>query len=492
MERAIGIPEVLDTIFSSPLVPAEESDEMLLVFERAVVPGDWQRFNQYAKRIREFTLTPHENYLRRLPRGLIGDSIFIETSITRPALCIFPQLEKLIIDDDFPASWFRYSILFLQKSVSFLSLTILTRDNMSKHARPLLNEILYHSPALTWFELSFGCSVKGIEDDLCLLLSGLTHLETLYLSPCMLTTPVLHSIALLPSLSQVGMLPHYYGCTFAEDVTHFKPPDFDNAFASLSDLAIQGRFVTITEFFLFKRFPLKLRTLSINIMQHDPFPDFRLCLEAIANSCSELKELEIVLSVDSHTTCRADPVTAHALSPLGYFTSLETFKLEFYEPIDMSDIELISIVKMCPSLRSLHLNSWPFSFARTSLTIQFLALLSNEPVAEKLEHLGIYLDASETANLAEVGRCMKNMRSVSFGASPACAINDSLLIYLSRLLPVTCKLDLDGPGHIPPGLSNSEAIEFQQRLLVWEEVKKTLPLLTLIRQDERELERGRV
>ncbi|KAI5119249.1 hypothetical protein M0805_008800 [Coniferiporia weirii] len=418
---------------------SQSPSKLTLIFARVIYPNDWKRLNSYATRVKKLSMTTSEMGHHNRLKNTISNRVFTEVALSRPIVHILPQLEVLHVAVDIPTSWLRYALLFLHKSVSLVSLALPADDrNASATTRSLLNEIHGRSPEITELQLQIPSSVKNIENELCHLLSGLRHLERLFLSPCLLTTPVINSIALLPNLMTVrSLIPRSGGSV--TDIMQFEPPRLNNAFMSLHILEMQGQLTMVNRFFSSKMFPLQLHTLIIDMVAQNHPSDLRPCLDALAASCSRLSSLAFVLSRDPFGTRNAEPITAHALTPLICFPLLETFQLEFYEPVSMADDELVDIIKMIE-------------------------------------------------DLPEVEGYLEDMCSISFGTSPTPVCKDSLLSYLSCLIPTTCKLDVDKGldeqvyEKCPPSL----AAEMEKRRSVWENIGETLPLLTKIRQDERD------
>ncbi|KAI5118739.1 hypothetical protein M0805_000068 [Coniferiporia weirii] len=519
MEQAIVIPEILDVIFSynrreqnarcarvsrawsdaalshvwrvdpplkallqllAPLVPSNglrQTNKSNLVFSCVIRPADWQRFNENAKHIRKFVLNSYE-------MDGIADSVFTGVSMTRPTMSVLPYLEKLRVVGEPSAFQTQFLCLFFHESLSSFHLRTWKFPGMSEEMQSMLDEILCRSPNVTEIDLSFGrLPIKNIESALCLLLSGLRHLETVRLSSSLLTTAVVHSIARLPKLSTFVASS---GGSLSQENVDFQLPDFDNAFASLESLTLQCDLNVIVRLFSLRTMPLRLRSFLIEVFCENRASDFRPCLASLARSCPELTKLKFIIYPETRTTSDPDPqsVTARDLYPLMSFPLLETLKLRLREPIDVSDDELITILKRCSSLRRLDLNSVPASAASksTSLTLAFLALLAKEPASANLEHLEIYLDASKTDGLPAVESRLDNMRFISFGVSPVCSPSDRVLFYLSQLIPETCLVDVTSGFEVDDVLDGDVMLERQS---VWQEIGRTLPLLMEVRLDER-------
>ncbi|KAI5118740.1 hypothetical protein M0805_000069 [Coniferiporia weirii] len=519
MERIIDIPEVLDVIFSynslsdnarcarasrawsdialdhvwridppvmvlfqllAPLVPSERSgrvDDPGLVFSRAVGPDDWQRFNNCARRVKELNINAIIFRPDTAVDGTIADSVFAEVSATRTAVSILPNLQNLTFFGNLSDSRLRCILLFLHKPICSLSFYLGDHPHTTiRNARLLFEEVLRHTPDITRLDLSLARDDGSTEEDICFLLNGLKHLENLNLPPYNLTTTVLHSVARLPILKHIHTL--LYGNHHVKVGIDLQLPDNDNAFMSLQSLGLRTDLDTITHLFPSRIFSSGIRTLTVDIVSEDLASDFRQCLEVLANSCPGLKKLKLYTPHNPSTSYDFETVTARNLTLLTSFLLLEEFELRSNAAFSVSDDELVDIIKECPSLRRLKLNSAFFSDPPTSLTLNFLALLASEPMGAKLEHLEIYLNALTAFDLPVVEGRLENLHTISSGTSPVSASDNGIPLYLSRLIPATCRFNVHSMfdeliGYVRP----EEDDDVLDRRAVWREIRSSLALL---------------
>ncbi|KAI5116914.1 hypothetical protein M0805_002119 [Coniferiporia weirii] len=484
MERVVGIPELLDSIFGynstadnarcarasrawsdialnhvwrenpplealpsllAPLVSAPKlwfRMKPTMVFARPIVCRDQQRFRSYAKRVQSFKMTHDE--MRRL-HGRVYRQVVL--SICPGTASILPRLKVLNVEGHFlHAEQGGFITRFFHDSLSKVTIELARPDGerellqayrnfFAKRARFMLYDILIRSPNIKQLVLWLDVPDDKIEDRLCLLLDGLRHLEMLHLHTDGFTTPVLHSATMLPNLRDFLMPPTSSSCTERVVMQSLDP---DLAFRSLKRLVLRKDFSALTDLFSSKIFPSGLHTLKIVMVGENRFSDFRKCLEDLAISCPKLVELEFLLRGRSSWSPDPEPM-ADDLSPLTAFPRLESFELHIDEPFSISDEAFVNIIKECSSLRKLRIRCAYLSDPSTSLTLGFLALLAREPVGTKLEHLDIHLDASTIDDLPAVKGHLESLCTISFGISPVRASSEEMLSFLSRLIPATCQ-----------------------------------------------------
>ncbi|KAH8109652.1 hypothetical protein DFH11DRAFT_1548099 [Phellopilus nigrolimitatus] len=477
-----------------PLVPRAEASEeknRKLVFSRTIHPSDWKRFNSFAKRVKHFTLSHSEWYMHGRLEGMIHDSVLYEVSMTRPGVCLLPRLKNLSIEVESECfiAWLQCPLLFMHDALSTISIK-LDEVKVIDAALPLisalLGETLCRSPHLTRFDLCVPLSTRHIESDLGDLLKGLLCLKELFLSTCMLTSQVIRSIANLPRLVTIGSVWDSYGSENKLDVKNLQAPETKVAFPNLAFLSIQSQVSSITRFFQSTGAPQSLVGLTIDTLFSYLPSELQSCLEALAIACPMLEYLEFTLSADPlGTDASAESITFSVLYPLTSFLVLATFKLASAYCVDMADRELVGLIKGCKFLLSFHLNSEPIYDSKTSLTLGCLALLAQGADQTYLDELSVYLDATKTDSLPQITKQITFER-ISFGASPV-SKTDDLLVYLSRLLHSSCEIDCDSflTQEAYDMLSHPYSREFDRRTQKWQEIKKVLPLLRKVRQDEK-------
>ncbi|KAH8109653.1 hypothetical protein DFH11DRAFT_1548100 [Phellopilus nigrolimitatus] len=480
-----------------PLTGRGNDEDRELVFERALEPDDWERFETYSRRIQMLTISLDLGVVGTRLHGTISDSVFRNVAIRRPFFAILPNLKDLRII--FPAlqpedKWIENSILFLCDELKSIDL-VYHLDQELETLPVLLKEIAFRSSHITDFSLKLLPCVSYIEDELADTISRLVYLKRFNVSSCVLTSQIILFTSALLNLQEISVDRDFVKGGFANDaeesLLHF--PELQSAFPSLVKLTLQNRLSTITQFVQPKNLFAKLLNLKIDMLYFNTPTDLQACLESLSRACPVVQLLEFVLFEDPTGSLvdanffDVNPVTSATLSSLPFFPHLTDFSLTFLNPVVMSDDELLALLMRCQKLRSLHLNCEPFYNTGTTLTLGVLALLAHEK-KEMLE-LSIYIDASseKMTTLPPVTDALSNLQYISFGISPV-TVDRTLLLYLSKLLPESCRMDVE--PKFSADLEDQLVADVEEQMHDcregWKKVKDILPLLIAARLDEKE------
>ncbi|KLO06785.1 hypothetical protein SCHPADRAFT_678614 [Schizopora paradoxa] len=494
--RVLGIPEILDFIFSyndskdaarcmivckcwrtvalkftwthvvsfkqifnalAPLSPCEK-DSPCLTISRHIVPPDWLRaLPKFA-----FTKTMCLNMGDR-----VTDYAVIEFLVSRRKVdVLFPCLERLkIVLDAADPVLLRLATIFLHSGVKHLQFDArnaeaLDNTHRSKALTILVTESTGLCPNIE--HLDFLVTGPMEQNKLDLLASERTFLAgyrnlRIFCAPCeLLQHSILFFLGHLTELKEV----HSYNNIEARN-SFFQPryrcyvisPIFKPliSFKNLAHLELCDAIQSVVDFLIRYRlmFP-KLDTLEINAHWSDDAAHIKKLIGELAIASPSLKRLTIARRCfPQHALPSSlgnlDPIHYSILCGLAGLTKLEVFRLAHAWPVKINDEELTELVSICPALRVLELNSNPLYVLPSSITLDVLGMISHRcPWIESLA-LFIQLEEDLSARVSAIAEpSILNFKELSFGRTYLPAHNENYLVpYLALTVSPACGVDVD-------------------------------------------------
>jgi hypothetical protein len=156
--------------------------------------------------------------------------------------------------------------------------------------------------------------------------------------------------------------------------------------------------------------------------------------------------------------------------------------------LNLSQDDLEDLALRWPSLETLNLNTEPFDFQSSNLTLE--ALLPFARHCPNLAHLGLFIDASSDRMPTT---CSQNSPLPSFRrlhrlATGLSVINDptTVAVYLSKILPLDCSIESGIIYEETLDLTEEQAATVAKRYDLWAIASHLLPVLTSVRMEEQE------
>ena len=452
-------------------------------FERVPLPDDWKRFMKYSTKVR---LLSHQRSKSIYP---LHESTFDTIARTRTTLNILPNVHTV--------SWqnpnLNLCVLFMHANIR--QFTFFLPMNWGSDPRPFFLEITSRMPHLTSLDVRSFIPMHTIETDMISLIEHLPKLKKITFPRFYLTTKVAEALS---RLSHLEIIEFQYsaeqGYGDPIDVTPFVPNLTEGAFPSLCDHSMSTTFDDAARFINTKFSPTNLTMLYIDSDFIEPPSSIHNFLSVVAENCQLLKSLALVSLRDASSESDVDQVadtdiTLDVLKPLLKLPGLSMMELVHQHQLALSQVDIELLASSWPSLETLILNNEPVYHARSKLTLK--ALLPFAKHCHKLTHLGLFLDATSVdesfyhANLIP----FRNLKRLSMGVS-IIADTESVSLYLSRILPLGCKLDSGITWDETTEINVSVSIKVEERCQAWSKVAETLPMLCTLRMQERERTRA--
>ena len=183
-------------------------------------------------------------------------------------------------------------------------------------------------------------------------------------------------------------------------------------------------------------------------------------------------------------------ITLDVLKPLLKLPGLSMMELVHQHQLALSQVDIELLASSWPSLKTLILNNETVYLSQSKLTLK--ALFPFAKHCHKLSHLRLFLDATSVDESFYQPNLIpfQNLKRLSMGVS-IIADTESVSLYLSRILPLECKLDSGITWDEKTNINNSILIiKVEERCQAWSKVAETLPMLCTLRMQERERTRA--
>jgi hypothetical protein len=334
-----------------------------------------------------------------------------------------------------------------------------------------------------------------IETDMISLIEQLPKLKRITFPRFYFTTKVAEALS---RLSHLEIIEFQYsseqGYGDPMDVTPFIPNLTEGAFPSLFDHSMSSTVDDAARFINTKFFPTNLTMLYIDSNFIESPSSIHNFFALVAENFQQLKSLALISLRDASSepdvdqTTDAD-ITLDVLKPLLKLPGLSMMELVHQHQLALSQVDIELLASSWPSLETLILNNEPVCLSRSKLTLT--ALLPFAKHCHKLSHLGLFLDATSVDESFYQPNLIpfRNLKRLSMGVS-IITDTESVSLYLSRILPLGCRLDSGITWDETTDINVSISIIVEERFEAWIKVAETLPMLCTLRMQERERTRA--
>ncbi|KII91573.1 hypothetical protein PLICRDRAFT_28183 [Plicaturopsis crispa FD-325 SS-3] len=342
----------------------------VLVFRRALIPSDWERFNFYAPRIRKLGFPATQE---RKPEALLS-SVYRSLSIFKSQHPLLPNLRQLRWSGEDVDS-FPYIHLFLSHKLTCFESRLLVLDP-ERSVDMLLMGLKRSSPFLQTLNLS-GWSPSAFKADVAIAFSDLVcHLDGLKTLSCgsslLSDDAVLHlanspELLVLHTSNKASQLYH----AITEPIRFL--PSLE-PFSVLQQISLPAHNLRDVSILLQHIHSRSLESLSVAHLEHPDESEIRNCFELLDTDImqSSLRSIRIyrehalqngneaiaLMEQESHT------ITFRTLKPLLSLKALTCLDLRVYGAFELDDAAMHSMATSWPHLQQLHLGMG--SWGRTS------------------------------------------------------------------------------------------------------------------------------
>ncbi|KAJ8453997.1 hypothetical protein ONZ45_g19478 [Pleurotus djamor] len=392
-----------------------------------VYPEDWVRWDAYAWRVQTLADRSWHLYAVDLLRTMCqGRS---------PSEPLLPSLRTLEYPNA-PLDLFPFFVTSKLQDLTF---------NMTLHGDPavlqssikaFLGYINEYAPNLQNLHMwSNPLDVKDIESDIASSLAKLLSLKNIYIPINWVTETITRSLALLPKLEVLSVLPpatevlpqHPFTTTFKED-----------DFPALRNLAIFMPLERARLAFSHPNRPKLVEVINITHSGAEAAESYTAVLKEIPAQFPLLTDFALVIGPSAIIQGEAAPVTFQTLEPLLQYTKLTSLKLHHISATFEIDGEnLCNIVTSLPKLTVLHLNPTPY-FAESPI-LSIVDILPLRRIRPELEELALYVDAArrDMKGFKGDGIVFEQLKVFSVGFSPIAA-PVGVALFLSRIITQNC------------------------------------------------------
>ncbi|KAL4269164.1 hypothetical protein AB1N83_003768 [Pleurotus pulmonarius] len=417
------------------LAPLEKKGRFY-VFTRNIYLDDWERFNVfYSRHVRKLTASPDKKY-----EPSVGHMI----ASTRPSFNIFPYLDTLAFETNF-----HLVPLFAHQNVNEMSFVI---ESLSKCAEvsATLPYIAPKVPCLKHLSITtnYDSSLEALIIDM---VKELKQLQSLKLPSQWLTPDVTNAVALLPQLSTLETLQSARLCKShhpeqAEEIFSLDLPQ--NCFPLLRSLTLRA---TIPRTKASLPQLKKLRTITLLPSQATSLYELLPLFTLIPQQFPCLTSLTLDFRDASGLTSARKPIPPSDLRPLFALSSLHTLHIDHTFPIQLSNDKLLGLVKKFPRL--IHLSLCPHAGHKLEPTLDITVLRSLITRRPNMKYLGLHMRVPTDHGALQVDdptvfKSTKSLSTLCIGTSPLTDKPFPVAVYLSRILPESCRLV--GPETLGP------------------------------------------
>ncbi|KAL5480287.1 hypothetical protein ACEPAI_1557 [Sanghuangporus weigelae] len=461
---------ILDSVFSA----CNKSDNARCsfvttqVFSQSIEHERWERFSFYAAKVKYLSVL----YPKFSDEAFPDESVFVDVAIGRTMLVLFPNIKSLRVEQ-LPPRFMGFCRLMYHRTLTTVALSFRGSRHASMEVEPAIRELSLRAPFIR--DLRVGLEDYGSDDPVSFISNELSRfqcLERIELPPVMVTNHVFELLAALPSLQRIDLLSPDWEEGHVEATNN----DFHvtkDAFPRLRTLRITCDCFEFDSLFLSSAFS-RLVSLHLDLRHYEFREHLQYCLQTLSKSCKELRHLMVSFGT---LELGDEPVIAETLSPLKLFPILESIHFGLCQHIGISDEELVDLIVGCPKLHSLYLNAVHLTEPKPTLTIGCLQLLAKRKESERVERLGIYVDAARNYESLPDPIPLANLKYIFFGTSPVSPRSD-MVKYLDKALPPSCKMitfpDLPlcqyAADITPKDILRKTGVKFA----IWDEINKAI------------------
>lgn len=464
--------------------------------------ADWQRFQRYSGRVRRlrhdqrYSRTAMEKSKRPM---LLHPKVFEDLTATCPTGDIFPNLQSLI--------WYscaserqQFGLAFMHQRVKHLGLHLYRSEQSSLTG--YIREVCARCKDVTALELRLAEPMREFEDEVSILLRGLSRLQKISLPIYCLTSRLLTELSRLQQLEAITLGdPARADPGDRADVTELIPAFANDAFPALRSLSFGAQVANATQLLLSSPFPSRLIELHLKSVVTATPESLRELFMVIRDRCISLVELSVdyIIAPDSPLLFPPPPLdqrpSLECFRPLFYARSLRVFELRWDYALNLTDDDIDEFARNWPSLESLQLNAEPVPEANgPGLTLR--ALLPFARHCPNIRHLGLHIDATTVPSLHRHPHHQdlppfRRLQTLAVGLS-AIARAEPVTLFLSQILPLSCTVcyGLRWPDAFDIAMEHalipvSLRAEMSACWVRWNEVSKLLPITTKARMEEK-------
>ncbi|KAI0062002.1 hypothetical protein BV25DRAFT_1825869 [Artomyces pyxidatus] len=457
--------------------------------------AQWARYAIYSSRVRHLNLSDDRTDFETDFWGCLN-----RVSIHRPTLAMLPQLRHY----QWNLSDRRFAPLFFNSTVTTFNFVVEEVDeDMDEYSDKILAQIVVaRMPAIINLHLWWPASYEPDATLVPMLLDGFPGLREIHLPLRAYTSDTYLRLSKLQYLrvidfqgsvedSVVDPGPSEAG---AEE---YRPLELSHdAFPALSKLVLYLDPPQAATFIQQDHFPIEqLQSLFIyskHAVAPRTLPAF---LDLLKTKCRSLGKLVMMLSGNTKKTLlgldtEPDLLASFTLDTFRPILSYqELAQLSVYncaQPLDITDEEVVEIVRSLPRLKGLDLNCAPLHLSRPKLTLSSLALLSTH--CPQLSYLSLYadLDAPLSPFAQSCSASFVALEKLCMGPAPLKKMSvRPAAIMLSRILRGFTEMFM---GHDIRSFTEYSVSKWdipQDRLDNWDEVAAAVELMVMARKDER-------
>ncbi|KAF4586588.1 hypothetical protein EYR40_010600 [Pleurotus pulmonarius] len=425
-------------------------------FRRHIRPHDWAIFKKYSWRVHAINNTIMADYC---------ESVFIDIVVSNPPPSseLLPNLQRWKYDGWGPLV--KFIPLFIHSTLTTFHVCLMGQEDGGWPLPVYRRTLLYVSdkaPNLKRLSLtSWGRIDVETKFAINSLLSSLTRLETLFVSPAILSTMTFSAIARLPHLK--SLMVSSDATTEKLVVTTAAPR---GSFPSLKTLSSYDMFSfqTVTDVLKAYR-PNGLSDLDITSRHKQSISAYSSLIATVTSVSPNIRSI----SLRSKEQWRSDDPELDQSSGVLFLSieyhcsNLTCLSLHNPPPLHLSVEIMIDLLNSLPSLHTLQFNE---STGPPNLHLSALPILA--PLCPLMKILTLYMDTKQISPSCPQDVRFARLETLNVGMSPLDSPVRDVAIFCSMVLPKACNL------------SRASYAYHEERYKAWEEVIDLLPTLRLL------------
>ena len=365
------------------------------------------------------------------------------------------------------------------------------RQDMLDSQRDIFKYFASCMPNLSFLDIRANIPVRDFEDDLVYFLQKLPKLQDVVFPYYYVTTKIAKCLSDMEHLSSIDVhrddsVDELFSGDLL-DVASFNPTLTEGAFPRLFRLYMYVSYDDATRFI---KAPFSLSRLTQFCNDSDRLietPDsVHQLLSALSENCPPLKVLELSSILDASVTNITDHppgyITLDTLKPIFTLPHLVIFELQHQYPLLMTQQDITLLASSCPALENIRLGIDTIYLTESTLTLAALVPFAQH--CPKLEHLGLFVNATAIA-VPEVSptaapKPFKSLQYLYMGYS----MIDKWLnpaIYLSQLLGPECEITAEPLWDEDNDISEELNHIKEARSELWDKAITTVPMLSKVR-----------
>ncbi|KAF9492926.1 hypothetical protein BDN71DRAFT_1450891 [Pleurotus eryngii] len=431
----------------------EEGMPPLYRFRRHIHPHDWAVFRKYSWRVRAIDDTMTADYC---------ESVFIDivASSPPPSSELLPNLRRWKYD-----RWgalVKFIPLFIHSTLTTFHLCFMKQDDgglpLPVYRRTLLH-VSDKAPNLERLSLTSWSRIDtDTEFAIRSMLSSLTRLQSLLVSPTILSAS---------TLSAIARLPHLKSLMVSSDTTYEKLAVTTAAptesFPSLKTLSSYDMFSfrTVTDVLNSYR-PRSLSDLDITSRHKENLSAYNLLVAAVTSVSPDIRSIRLRSKEQWDIN---DPGLDHSsamlfLSIEYHCSNLTSLSLQNPPPLHLSVEIMTSLLNSLPYLDTLQFNE---STGPPTLHLSALPILA--PLCPLMKTLTLYMDTKRVSCSGPQDVHFGRLEVLNVGMSPLDSPAHDVAVFLSTVLPKACTL------------TRASYAYPEERYKLWQQVVDSLPML---------------